>query len=152
MLKYLRITVTALSLTACVLLVALWVRSYYTIDVFQYRISAQHVFGIGSHSGQCNASKFLSNVWPKTWGYFHHEVVSPLETDTDVAFDLSPVLIVQRWGPNNITIFSPHWLVASLFMVIAAVTGLRWRFSLRTLLIATTLVAVTLGVVIYLAR
>ena len=34
MLKYLRIAVTALSLTACVLLIALWLRSYgQSIDV-----------------------------------------------------------------------------------------------------------------------
>jgi hypothetical protein len=32
MLKYVRIAVTALSLTACVLLVALWVRSYWHFD------------------------------------------------------------------------------------------------------------------------
>src|SRR5687767_11386334 len=32
MLKYLRIAVTALSLTACVLLIALWVRSYWWMD------------------------------------------------------------------------------------------------------------------------
>jgi hypothetical protein len=32
MLKYLRIAVTALCLTACVLLVALWVRSYWRIE------------------------------------------------------------------------------------------------------------------------
>jgi hypothetical protein len=31
--KYLRIAVTALSLTACVLLIALWVRSTYTRDL-----------------------------------------------------------------------------------------------------------------------
>ena len=36
MLKYLRIAVTALSLTACVLLIALWVRSYYS----QWNISS----------------------------------------------------------------------------------------------------------------
>ena len=33
MLKYLRIAVTALSLTACVLLIALWVRSYWGLGV-----------------------------------------------------------------------------------------------------------------------
>jgi hypothetical protein len=37
MFKYLRIAVTALSLTACVLLIALWVQSYYS--------SRQHIFG-----------------------------------------------------------------------------------------------------------
>jgi hypothetical protein len=38
MLKYLRIAVTAVSLTVCVLLVALWVRSYWICDVV-YRMS-----------------------------------------------------------------------------------------------------------------
>jgi hypothetical protein len=33
MFKYLRIAVTALNLTACVLLTALWVRSHYWLDV-----------------------------------------------------------------------------------------------------------------------
>ena len=35
MLKYLRIAVTALSLTACVLLIALWVRSYWCDGLLQ---------------------------------------------------------------------------------------------------------------------
>jgi hypothetical protein len=38
MLKYLRIAVTALSLTACVLLIALWVRSYWLRDEVYFRI------------------------------------------------------------------------------------------------------------------
>ena len=37
MLKHLRITVTALSVTACVLLVALWVRSYWCLDILEKR-------------------------------------------------------------------------------------------------------------------
>ena len=38
MLKYLRIAVTALSLTGCVLLVALWVRSYSRFDLTANRV------------------------------------------------------------------------------------------------------------------
>ena len=37
MLKYLRIAVTALSLTACVLLIALWVRSYWSDGLMAFR-------------------------------------------------------------------------------------------------------------------
>jgi len=37
MLNYLRIAVTALCLTACVLLVALWVRSYRRLDILEKR-------------------------------------------------------------------------------------------------------------------
>ena len=41
MLKYLRIAVTALSLTACVLLIALWVRSYWSRDLIARAVLGQ---------------------------------------------------------------------------------------------------------------
>jgi Na+/melibiose symporter-like transporter len=49
----------------------------------------------------------------------------------------------------------PYWFIALLVMAIAASPWLPWwskRFSLRTLLIATTLVAVVLGVIVWLSR
>jgi hypothetical protein len=46
----------------------------------------------------------------------------------------------------------PHWFVLCLLLVSAAVPWLRWRFSLRTLLIATTLIAVVLGLVVYVLK
>ena len=51
MLKYLRITVTALSLTASVLLIALWVRSYRSIDLLCCPIPGAHSFEIQSKHG-----------------------------------------------------------------------------------------------------
>jgi hypothetical protein len=41
----------------------------------------------------------------------------------------------------------PHWFVALLFAALAALPWIRPTFSLRTLLIATTLIAVLLGLV-----
>ena len=48
----------------------------------------------------------------------------------------------------------PHWfdITVSSDFLIAAAPWLRWRFSLRTLLIATTLVAVVLGLIVWAAR
>jgi branched-subunit amino acid ABC-type transport system permease component len=49
----------------------------------------------------------------------------------------------------------PHWFIAGFFAAFAATTWvrqLRWRFSLRTLLIATTLVAVVLGAIVWSIR
>jgi hypothetical protein len=52
MIKYLRIAVTALCLTACVLLVALWVRSYWRSDWIEGQgIRKWHYVEIGSQSG-----------------------------------------------------------------------------------------------------
>jgi hypothetical protein len=50
------------------------------------------------------------------------------------------------------TIGVTHWFVSFLITLLAALPWLPYRFSLRTLLIATTLVAVLLGAVIYAVR
>jgi hypothetical protein len=46
----------------------------------------------------------------------------------------------------------PFWIVVPVFLTLAAAPWIRWRFSLRTLLIATTLIAALLGVFAYAAR
>ena len=56
--------------------------------------------------------------------------------------------------PLQITMCAPHWFLVSTLFTLAAIPWLpaaKWlkRFSLRTLLIATTLVAVGLGVVVW---
>jgi hypothetical protein len=49
-------------------------------------------------------------------------------------------------------LIAPHWLPALLSATLAVIPWISrsWRFSLRTLLIATTLVAVVLGLVVWL--
>jgi hypothetical protein len=47
----------------------------------------------------------------------------------------------------------PHWFPTLLFAAFAALPWLPFkRFSLRTLLIATTLIAVVLGIIVWVAR
>ena len=53
---------------------------------------------------------------------------------------------------SNIWVTVPTWLLVSLFAAFAALPWLRWRFSLRTLLIATTLIAVVLGIIVWMTR
>jgi hypothetical protein len=43
----------------------------------------------------------------------------------------------------------PYWLLVITFAATTTLPWLRWRFSLRTLLIATTLVAIVLGLVVW---
>jgi hypothetical protein len=51
-------------------------------------------------------------------------------------------------------IIVPHGLGAMVFAMLATAPWIRWssRFSLRTLLIATTLVALVLGLIVWAAR
>ena len=44
------------------------------------------------------------------------------------------------------------WCWATFFAALSAAPWIRWRFSLRTLLIATTLIAVVLGVVVWVVK
>jgi hypothetical protein len=48
-------------------------------------------------------------------------------------------------------IMVPHWFPTMAIAILAAIPWLRWskRFSLRALLIATTLVALVLGLVVW---
>ncbi len=48
--------------------------------------------------------------------------------------------------------YIPHWFVIILAATSGIVPWLRWHFSLRTLLIATTLIALVLGLAVYAAR
>lgn len=67
-----------------------------------------------------------------------------------------------RWDPLGLTarsvgagatgVMMPHWFVVLVVATIAALPWLRWRFSLRTLLIATTAVALALGAIVAASR
>jgi hypothetical protein len=46
----------------------------------------------------------------------------------------------------------PHWFVVGIVATLTSIPWLRWQFSLRTLLIATTLVAALLGLIAYAVR
>jgi hypothetical protein len=54
--------------------------------------------------------------------------------------------------PSGVGRYFPHWLLAVIMGLLAGVPWLRWRFSLRTLLIATTFIAAVLGLIVYFAK
>jgi hypothetical protein len=115
-LRYLRISVTAFSLAACVLLIAFWVRSYYSV----FRIGAP---GRGIH--------ILS--WQG-------------------AVSVNPKVI--RTGSRYL--LQPSARIPYLPLVLLGITvgGLPWvhwywGFSLRAMLIVTTLIAVLLAAIVY---
>src|SRR6185369_1468495 len=60
---------------------------------------------------------------------------------------------VMRWSkPNHTSVECPNWFLALSFSALAMASWLRPRYRLRTLLIATTLVALVLGLIVYAAR
>jgi hypothetical protein len=139
-LKYLRIAVTALSLTGCVLLIALWV------------ISRGRYSGIEGHVGKQSFS-LISSLGQLDIYLFTTKAVTSLPwrfTDSTVA--AGEVVMPEHLGfeiyPNKsgLGIFVSYWLLVLMAGMAAAAPWLPRRFSLRTLLIATAVIAVGLGI------
>jgi hypothetical protein len=163
MLKYLRIAVTALSLTACVLLVALWVRSYWWSDevgvlpIGRLRTSAREqtiaAWGItaGSERGTC---EFTANEDTAIYPYIFSEYIGHFVFDDE--WEEHGLLGFNLWlkedaFSHDLLVETPHWFWVFASAMLAATPWLPYcpRFSLRTLLIATTLVAVGLAAIVY---
>ena len=148
-LRWLRIYASATCLIVCGLLIVLWVRSY---SHYHGLILWDNSFELGSEYGYL-AIFVGSDIW-ETTKESHWEFVD--ETDYTVLFpiileDVSPGLHWYNDNDGSFWAAVPHVIVISVFAALAAVPWIRWnrRFSLRTLLIATTLVAVVLGLAVW---
>jgi hypothetical protein len=141
-----------------VLLVALWVRSYSSVDSME-RKTISGLITIRSVSGQLQYSEF---------SHFSPAVVRDVEEEVSEGgtFARHPVGNLhlhdsaghlgfgwRRATKYQIDVIVPLWFPT---LIAVAVGGLPWsgkvrRFSLRTLLIATTFVALGLGLIVWLS-
>jgi hypothetical protein len=136
---------------AAVLLIMLWVRSYWWTDsIWRYtptggtRIDSSYgkiIVKVASVTGKVPAvvvdTKSVKNTLTTEAAYFRMTFyVGFLFRHNAIGFDL----------------FVPYWFLASAFATVATVPWIRCRFTVRTLLIATTLVALVLGLAVYVAR
>jgi hypothetical protein len=143
MLKYLRIAVTALSLTTCVLLIALWVRTLFAIDTIQGPVGNIHVVATSRHSG-LSIGLVRLNRMPHSWSHKSEPA------NEKVSVQYSSVIGFGIHSSNRLSaIRLPVWCILLLSAAAATVPWLPWRFSLRTMLIAMTVVAALLGLVIW---
>jgi hypothetical protein len=137
-----------------VLLCVLWMRSYTMYDQLDGNNFGDWQFTYASQNGRqlltgINQSFPVKSQYP----WFH---LRCMPADLRGGFG--------TWGldwqikapyPASYQVNCPHWFLvmdAALLALLPWVRHLRWRFSLRTLLIATTLVALVLEVVLYLSR
>jgi hypothetical protein len=148
----LRIAFSAVCGIICLLLIALWVRSYWGCDTISLRLLDSCEATVTSVRGQVVASAYEYRDGDQRAPYFLSFNVQPA-TSLFVIGDQGRLhhpqsFSVQR-SPNVVVAVMPHWFIAIIGALLATVwfTSLP-RFSLRTLLIAITLVAVVLGVIV----
>jgi len=117
---------------ACVLLIVLWVRSYSAFDVAGGPISSSHLISSISTNGKLEVAisrrTTLELTRPQDWG---------IET--------YPQSTTYTYPTNAGYMTFPHWLAILSIIGLSIVPWYASHFTLRTLLIATTLVAVVLG-------
>jgi hypothetical protein len=161
----LRIAFSAICGISCLLLIALWVRSYGRMEM----VACQH--GRGGYSSLISSRGRLIGVK----GY----IASNAGQERNLIFDSQPTgdngtrprLFIDSGSEPPLSGFSgfqwrfdfaanaerqlilviPCWFVVSFIAVCGALTGSSrpYRFSLRTMLIGMTLVARLLGAVVY---
>jgi hypothetical protein len=146
--RKLRIAWSVACVNACLLLIVLWLRSYEWLDGFTVPASASSAVEAGTLPGVVAVG-----VRHVTENFrIDHRPVAEWRT-----MHSGPS---QLWGGTMLTqstsaIYIPCWLLVLVSVILA---GVPWRktfgrrFSLRTLLIATTLIAVVLGLIVWAAR
>jgi hypothetical protein len=140
---------------ACVLLIVLWVRSYYVADSYGFNRQA----GIGLCQGDLAFCTILGPGLSFRVGYNTHALpVAGNTVSNEWTFGKKTWNAVAVYGSvlrsavSYIVVKMPALVAASSLMAVAP--WIKWsrRFSLRTLLIATTLFAVVLGLIVYATR
>ena len=142
-LRYLRIAFSITCLTACVALVALWVRSNRARDVLIGPIYGIHSFSLTSVDGRIG----FFRLW--TGGRDLPYSVHSDPIDEFPPFAPESFTITKPTRINGLGVVLPHWFLVVLTGTFAVIPSLKWsrRFSVRTLLIVMTLIAALLGVI-----
>jgi hypothetical protein len=153
--RKLRIAWSVVCGIACMLLIALWMLSCDYMDAVYFPISRTRMFVVESHLGRVHffdvpMAKLPYGTHgrqPASWGVINKDVELSITTTLERALFYDPP---QEKRATS----APHGVYVISSAVLAALPWMPWakRFSLRTLLIATTLVAAVLGLIVWATR
>ena len=151
MARKLRIAFSVMCGIACLLLVALWVRSYWVLDSLygpQVPKNTYSRFAFNSGVGEIMFNYSGGPLWP--W----RRDQSPIDEGHQLGFrSRGGALGFAVHRHHNLSVFYlPYWFTVLVVSTLVVAPWLPYHFSLRTLLIATTLVAVVLGLIVWAAR
>ena len=136
--RALKIAVSAVSVLACLLLIALLVRSYRVADVVHWAASSR--LTMSSASGVIGVSLTKMRATPG-WGWNTIEIMPGS---------------VSSWyfhsGRDGTSLRFPHRLSIAVLVLLTGAPWIRWHFSLRTMLIVMGVIAVLLGLIAVFAR
>jgi hypothetical protein len=130
-------------------LIMLWVRSRFQIESIERIVNAKPLYGMGTRQRIFNLPGRLElsaeDITSSSINYeptFWHRVKWGMSEMNDGSWGFKRI-----WTSNHRMICFPHWFAVTLAGCVALLPWPPKRFSLRTMLIATTLVAIMLGIV-----
>jgi hypothetical protein len=133
---------------ACVLLIVLWVRSCWWAEGIYGPVTSKYDIALSSLPGSLGIHFYSNDLKPERphWTLASQPYDEWYAGAARVQFTSSRLwgsFYRGQYGP-----VIPDWFALTIFATLASIPWISWRFSLRTLLIATTLVAVVLGLVV----
>jgi hypothetical protein len=139
------------------LLMVLWVRSANHYDYAQSTLFGLQKIAVSSRGSALSASFHFGDAgeFPDTFGSGRLNKLPPNVVESPWAFGRTSGGLPSPYGTATAVqyyVAMPHWFPVLIASVLAAAPWARTRFSLRTLLIATTLIAVVLGLIMYVTR
>jgi hypothetical protein len=127
----------------CLAIIALWVRSYWIVDNLLVVNDNCYLYEFASAKGEIwfSVAAPIDNfdLNRSRWEY---EGTNIRDTSWPSASNLLGFRLF--FGADDYTML-PHWFVAAVVTTIGAAPWLRWRFSLRTMLIVVAVIAAMLG-------
>jgi hypothetical protein len=146
--RYLRVGFSVMWGVLCVLLAVMWVRSYWVADAVTYIHSVKRLVNTYSAWGRC-----LITVRPQSWADLSSAQYSyDIDSQSFVTLPNALLGFYFHQVPSEAvtTVVVPYWFATLLTGAVAAVASpwFHWRFSVRTLLVITAIVAVSLGSVV----
>ncbi len=159
--RYLRIAFSVGCGAICLLVIALWVRSYWRWEC----LNSPNIATI-SNKGRVGVIWNYGMLWPyglheKFWrasSYDNDWFIQDIMGYLPNALPKSNVWgfgCYRAWHASNhrdFTVVMPHWFLVLVSLALSALPWLRWRFNLRTLLFGITVVAALLGAVVLAVR
>jgi hypothetical protein len=146
---------SALSFVAVMLLV-LSARSYTWRDRMTVPLSNTRFCRIDSNDGQIEFE-----TYGRSMGEEYFSITALSHADISNAWrsftsgpqpDHNDRWLWERSTTGRLFIHVPHWFPFVLLVALAVSPWLRWHFTTRTLIIATTLIAVVLGIIVWMTR
>jgi hypothetical protein len=129
----------------------LWARTKFAIDAFDGPLLKSAAFCVMSRHGGIG---LLLSDGSSAWRYRKYPADRYANSEIELQHGYKTALWFVQYMKNSgvFRIRVPYWSLVSLSALFAVAPWLQWRFSLRTLLVAITVVAIILGVLAFNSR